>query len=180
MRSKNIIALALVCVLLGLGIQSCKDNSHDEALDDLVQGLYFGMEKDVFFKHCWDLNQEGITGHGTLNNNVMYEDSVNFDPLVVVNFYPEFVDDKIAELPMSFYFKGWSPWTKKELNQNRLKEQVLKFFQKKYGPDFKEKKLPNGDIAYYKVMKPVTIRIYNDVDEMLVKADIKNENFQKK
>lgn len=158
---------------------SCKNN-YDESLDDLVHGIYFGMDKDTFFKHCWDLNQEGKTGHGTIDNNVMYMDSINFEPKVVVNFYPDFVDNKIANMPMSFYFKGWAPWTKNELNQERLQKQVRAFFEKKYNTEFKEKTLPNGDVALYKVIDPLTIRIYKDVDEMLVRADIKHDVFSEK
>ncbi len=176
MTNKINILLLLTTVLLL--VSSCKSN-YDESLDDLVHGIYFGMDRDTFYKHCWDLNQEGQTAHGTLDNNVMYEDSVNFEPKVVVNFYPEFVEDKISEFPISFYFKGWSPWKKNELNQDLLYGQVIQYFEKKYETKFEEKKLPNGKVAHYKVLKPVTIRVYKDIDEMLVKADIKHAGFQK-
>ena len=180
MKIKGIFIIAFSVSLLLLGLSSCLNSNYDESLDDLVHGLYFGMEKDAFFKHCWDLNQEGKTGHGTMDNNVMYEDSVNFEPKVVINFYPAFVEDKISELPMSFYFKGWAPWNKKKLNQDFLLKQVVAFFEKKYETAFQQKKLPNGQIGYYKVIKPITIRIYKDIDEMLVKADIKHSVFQQK
>lgn len=169
------ILLSTMFLLVGTACE----NNYDESLDNLVHGLYFGMEKEAFFKHCWDLNQEGKTGHGTMDNNVMYEDSMNFEPKVVINFYPKFVDDKISTFPMSFYFKGWSPWKKNQLSQDLLMKQVLSFFEKKYETKFKEKKLPGGAIAYYSVIKPLTIRIYKDVDEMLVNADIKHDVFQK-
>lgn len=159
---------------------ACKNINYDASLDDLVHGLYFGMERDAFFKHCWDLNQEGITGHGTMDNNVMYEDSMNFEPKVVINFYPEFVEDKIATFPMSFYFKTWAPWNKKELSQDRLEKQVLKYFENKYEIQMEEKELPSGKKVYYKVLKPITIRVFKDFDEMLVKADIQHANFQAK
>ena len=177
-KSNNKPIAFLIFIILSAG--ACKNVNYDESLDDLVHGLYFGMDKDAFFKHCWDLNQEGITGHGTLDNNVMYEDSVNFEPKVVINFYPEFAENKISEFPMSFYFKGWAPWTKKELNQDRLQKQVLQFFEKKYEITFEEKKFPNGQIAYFKVIGSLTIRVYKDIDEMLVKADIKHAKFPEK
>ena len=68
----------------------CSGPKYDKSYDELVKGLYFGMEKKAFFDHCWDLNQKGETHHGTIDNNVMYVDSVNFTPKVIVNFYPEF------------------------------------------------------------------------------------------
>lgn len=179
MSNKHFFKIKWLILILLIGVFSCESN-YDESMDDLIMGLYFGMEKDAFFKHCWDLNQEGKAHHGTKDNNVMYMDSINFDPKVVINFYPRFTDDKISALPMSFYFKGWAPWNKNELRQDSLQMQVVRFFEKKYGPGFKEKKVGNGDIAYYKVIGPLTIRVYKDTDEMFVKADIQNKNFQKK
>ena len=180
MRDYTLPFFYTLLIVLLVGFSACKSTNYDESLDDLVHGIYFGMEKEVFFKHCWDLNQEGKTGHGTVDNNVMYEDSINFEPKVVINFYPEFEEDKISELPMSFYFKGWAPWNKKKLSQDVLRKQVLNFFEKKYDTKFESKKLANGTTAYFKVIPPITIRVYDDIDEMFVKADIKHAHFQKK
>jgi hypothetical protein len=157
---------------------SCKQNAVTEGADDIVFGVHFGMEKEAFFKHCWELNQEKKTGHGTIDNNVMYEDSTNFEHLVVVNFYPDFVENKIAKMPMSFYYKGWAPWNKTELTQDQLLGEIVKWFEMKYGGSFKEKQVTQSQKAFYKVLGPITVRVYKDAfDEMLVRADISHAGF---
>lgn len=171
-----VFGLMLMC-------HSCKNPSstadYDESLDDLVKGVYFGMTKDDFFKHCWDMNQVGETNHGTIGNMVMYKDSINFDPKVVINFYPEFVDDKISELPMIFYFHAWAPWNKAELPQEKLEQQVKTFFEKRYNMTMEKKDAGNGKHVYFKVVGPLMIRVYKDSDDMLIKADIRNSVYMK-
>lgn len=179
MNNQFLLIVATLTFMV-IGVCSCTtDTSYDETLDDLVLGIYFGMDKDEFFKHCWDLNQNGHAQHGSLNNNVMYYDSINFKPKVVINFYPKFVDNKISELPFSFYFKGWSPWNKHTLTQDKLISQVVDWFEKKYNTPFKSKEV-NGQTVYYQIIGPLTIRVYPDIDEMLIKADIKHKYFMEK
>jgi len=148
--------------------------NYDEELDDIVMGIYFGMEKQDFLDHCWDLNQEGKTAHGTINNMVMYQDSLNFDPKVIVNFYPAFEKGVISEMPYIFYFNAWSPWNADELSQDKLYEQVIAFFEKKYDTKLEIKDAPNGKHLHYKTLGPLMIRVYRDTDQMKVFADVRN------
>ncbi|MBT8231986.1 MAG: hypothetical protein KJN84_05135 [Bacteroidia bacterium] len=181
MKIKYILTLLLIIGLV-LVIAFKKDafnfKSYDDSYDELVKGLYFGMDKQEFFSHCWDLNQKGETHHGTIDNNVMYVDSINFDPKVIVNFYPEFLDDKISKLPMSFYFHGWAPWNKNLLSQDSLSLQVMKLMEAKYGEGFEKRTAPNGRPFHIKFAGPLMIRVYNDIDEMIVKADISHKYYQ--
>ncbi len=157
---------------------SCKDTYSEDNLEDLVMGLYFGMEKKEFYDHCWELNKLGKAHHGSLNNEVMYMDSVNFNHTVSVNFFPAFVDGVITELPMTFYYAGWAPWNTDKLDQDSLLLEVKSWLEIKFGDGFVEKKLSNNDVGYYKVDGPRTIRLYKDKNEMLVKADIKHKDFK--
>lgn len=161
-------------------LYQCGNTQYDKSYDELVKGLYFGMERKAFFEHCWDLNQNGETQHGTIDNNVMYIDSVNFDPKVVINFYPDFVEDKISKMPMSFYFHGWAPWNKDLLSQEVLSKQVMKLFENRYEGKFEEQKAPNGRPFQVMFVGPLMVRVYNDIDEMIVKADISNKYFKEK
>ncbi len=168
--------LSLLCIA---ALFSCTNNGkafdkYDEGLDDIVMGLYFGMERQDFLDHCWDLNQKGKTGHGTIGNMVMYVDSLNFDPKVIVNFYPEFEKDVISEMPFIFYFNAWAPWNAKELNQEKLYQQTIQFFEKKYNTTLDKKEAPNGKHLHYKTIGPLMIRVYKDIDEMKVYADVRN------
>ena len=182
MRIKVIKYISYTLLLFSLFV-SCKSEmvpgSYDESLDNLLKGLYFGMERQDFFDHCWDLNQEGETNHGTIANMVMYVDSVNFTPNVVVNFYPKFVNDKISELSVIYYYNSWAPWNKTELPQDSLHSQVVKFLENKYNASFDVKKDKRGNKVYYKLIGPLLVRAYKDQDEMLIKADIINAAYRK-
>jgi len=178
---KEVGILVLVCMMV---VYSCQTKtytpgSYDESLDDLVKGIYFGMEKEDFYKHCWDLNQEGETNHGTIANMVMYVDSVNFTPKSVINFYPKFEKGKISELPMIFYYHSWAPWNKNELQQDSLQQEVVRFFENKYEVKFDKKLAREDNYVYYKSIGPLLVRVYNDIDEMMVKADIRNAAYTK-
>jgi len=179
-KNKNSIPFLVLIIFSIFSFYKCDQSKYDKSYDELVKGLYFGMEKKAFFEHCWDLNQNGETQHGTIDNNVMYMDSINFDPKVVVNFYPVFLDDKISKMPMSFYFHGWAPWNKNELSQDILSKQVEKLFEKRYEGTFEERKAPNGRPFKVMFVGPLMIRVYNDIDEMVVKADITHKYFKEK
>jgi len=174
--TKFIVIVSFLTILLT--ICSCKTEytpgSYDEKLDNIVKGVYFGMDKDDFFKHCWDLNQEGLTHHGTIANMVMYVDSLNFEPKAVINFYPKFHEDVVSEMPIVYYYHAWAPWNKNELKQDSLQMQVVRYYEHKYDAKFEKKSAKPGYDVYYKVIGPVMVRVYKDQDEMLVKADIRN------
>jgi len=178
-KKLNTPVLVLVFAVMLIFLR-CGQAKYDKSYDELVMGLYFGMDRQVFFDHCWDLNQKGKTQHGTIDNNVMYMDSVNFEPKVVVNFYPDFIDDKISKLPMTFYFHGWAPWNKNKLSQVELSKQVIKWFENRYTGKFEKQKAPNGRSFNVLFSGPLMIRVYNDIDEMIVKADISNKYFKDK
>lgn len=160
---------------------SCKDpylpGNYSESLDDIEKGVYFGMEKEDFFTHCWDMNQAGETHHGTIGNMVMYMDSINYSPKVVINFYPKFIEDKISEMPMIFYFNAWAPWNTKELSQDSLQRQVVNYFEKKYEMTFDKLESKPGFDIYYKAVGPLKVRVYKDQGKMMVKADIMHRHY---
>ena len=79
---------------------------------------------------------------------------------------------------MSFYYHGWSPWNKEELSQDKLLKEVISYFENRYGEGFEEQRAPNGRPFYIKFAGPLMIRVYNDIDEMIVKADISNKYFK--
>lgn len=180
--SKNWICSCVL--LLAFCMSSCKSEykpgSYAEELDDIVKGVYFGMSKDDFFKHCWDLNQEGLTHHGTIANMVMYVDSSNFAPKAVINFYPKFSNDVVSEMPVIYYYHAWAPWNKNELKQDSLQMQVVRYYERKYDTKLEKKEAKHGYDVYYKVIGPLMVRVYKDQDEMLVKADIRNSVYMEK
>ena len=137
------IAIGLIAILITFVGNSCKKKSDlqiliDEELsseikyDSLFLGLYFGMDKLVFFDYCKELNQKNILVAGPSQYSVGYNinDKLNFPCLV--SFYPKFEENKIVELPLVFKYKGWSPYIKK-VQSEALLEDVLVLYQEWFG-----------------------------------------------
>ena len=81
--------------------------------DSLFLGLYLGMPEKDFYIHCWELNKKGLIRQGSNNTTVEYrmEDELKYPG--IMNFYPSFVDSKIAEMPVKLTYAGWAPWNQK-------------------------------------------------------------------
>jgi len=176
----GLLAIILLALSFSCSNQKKSYDNYNEELDDIVMGIYFGMEKQDFLDHCWDLNQEGKTAHGTIGNMVMYVDSLNFESKAIVNFYPKFEKDAISEMPFIFYYNAWAPWNSHELNQEDLYQETIKFFENKYDTVLEKKEAPNGKHLHFKVVGPLMIRVYKDTDEMKVNADVRNYAYMEK
>src|SRR5664280_2349497 len=48
------------------------------------------------------------------------------------DFYPNFNQGKIFEMPVTFKYKGWAPWNK-ALSSDNLQNAVQKWYEKVYG-----------------------------------------------
>jgi hypothetical protein len=85
-----------------------------------------------------------------------------------MDFYPEFIDGKISEMPVEFLYNGWAPWNK-SLSADSLQTEVLKWYEKQYCGGFLEVKHPKRGIAYVKINGNRQISIFKE-DEMHVWA----------
>jgi len=92
--------------------------------DSLFMGLYLGMPAKEFYTHCWELNRKGLIRQGTRNMTVAYQIKDELKYPATMDFYPEFVSDKISEMPVRFVYNGWAPWNKK-LSADSLQVQVI-------------------------------------------------------
>lgn len=131
-------------------------------------GFYFGMPEKEFYLHCWDLNKKGIIKQGESNTTVEYEINNELKYPAIMNFYPDFNDGKISEMPVRFKYAGWSPWNK-ELFSEKLQQDVLNWYKKKYGNDFMKVRHPSRGIAYVKLNGNRRITIFIQ-DELYVWA----------
>ena len=178
MKKRNHFILMAILGLCSVCFTSCdKMSSYETSLDTLFLDYHFGMNRGAFFDHCRELNKQGVTQHGTNDNNVMYIDSLNFNHNVFVNFYPKFENDVISEMPMTFNYSAWAPWNK-ELDVLELQENVVLLLTKWFGEGFKSKALPNGNKAYYKLDEPRLIRVFTK-DDKYVHVEITNGHYKK-
>ncbi len=131
--------------------------------DSLFMGLYFGMPEKDFYIHCWKLNKKGLIRQGESNTTVLYEMKDELKYPASMYFYPRFNKGKIYEMPVSFKYKGWSPWNKK-LNSDNLEVDVLKWYEKTYGGGFIKVKHPVYGMAYVKIDGNRRIAIFKGDD----------------
>lgn len=149
--------------------------------DSLFMGLYFGMPEKEFYTRCWALNNQGLIKQGTRNMTVEYQIKDELGYPGTMDFYPEFVKGKIAEMPVLFKYNGWSPWNKK-LSADSLQVQVLKWYEKQYGEGFMKVEHSKRGIAYVKVNGNRRISIFKEDDikvwavftNMLLEKELKN------
>jgi hypothetical protein len=131
--------------------------------DSLFLGLYFGMPEKEFYLHCWKLNQKGIIRQGENNVTVLYELKNELKYPGSMDFYPKFLDGKIVELPIRFFYKGWAPWNK-ELSGDKLEADVLNYCETLFGKGFIEVKHSKRGTAFVKVNGNRRITIFRQDD----------------
>jgi len=136
--------------------------------DSLFFGLYFGMPEKDFYTHCWMLNREGFIKQGPNNTTVEYQMKDELKYPATMQYYPEFVQSKIFEIPVRYIYNGWAPWNKK-LSSDNLELDVLKLHEKIYGKGFIKVKHPTRGMAYTKIDGNRRITIFKE-DELHVWA----------
>ncbi len=125
----------LVVVLLVLIVSSCskKDKyeqwvEHELASgvrqDSLFLGIGFGMTSKKFFAHCWELNKQGVIRQGLGKASVEYRLDDELKYPATMNFYPNFSENTIYEMPVRFKYEAWAPWNK-PLQADSLQLDVL-------------------------------------------------------
>jgi hypothetical protein len=108
--------------------------------DSIFFGLYFGMTRDSFYKHCLVLNRSGMVTNGPENNSVLYVFQ-SFRCPIDMNFYPEFEKNTICKMGISFNYQCWAPWNRDYYAETMLTD-ARQIIEKWYGTGFLEVKKP--------------------------------------
>lgn len=143
----NNVKLFLLVAILAL-FNSCDNASAYEKVlkeelakkerkDSLFLGIAFGMESKEFYKHCWELNKQGLIQQGPGNLSVEYELDSGFRYPVYMHFYPKFTKDKISRMPVEFTYVNWAPWNQ-DSSADFLLEEVKMELEKWHGSEFKQ------------------------------------------
>lgn len=113
--------------------------------DSLFLGYHFGMSKKAFMDHSWELNKEGvISGYSTIGHT--------FTELAypaLMEFFPEFRDDKMVRMPVKIEYRGWAPWND-HLAPEVLMTDLVKHYEETYGEQFHE--IKNEEVVGTKEM----------------------------
>jgi len=131
--------------------------------DSLFLGLRLGMTDLDFYTRCWALNRQGLIKQGTGNNTVEYALEKELKYPATMNFYPNFQQGKIYEMPVQFVYNGWAPWNK-EYSSQTLEEDVLAWYTNIYGDSFIKVEHPKWGSAYVKIDGNRRITIFKEDD----------------
>lgn len=172
-----------LCVMLAASLllacdmkQLSKFGEKNENYDSLFLGFSFGMEKKAFFDHCWEMNKQEMFVHGDGNLSVEYRIKDELASEVQMKFYPNFHEEKIFEMPVTFSYAAWAPWNKQYWSDVLL-EDMLVVFKKWYGEDFKILDHPVQGKVYYKIdgKRRINLFIRDDQFVQAVFTDLKVE-----
>lgn len=148
-----------------------KELAKGARVDSLFLGFSFGMTSKTFYGYCWELNKKGILSDGSNNTMVLYKIDTALKYPTSMNFYPDFLDNKISNMRVNFQYNSWAPWNKAQFADSLLPD-VLQLYKKWYpgGNEFitltdKEKRT-----VYIKVDGNRRITL-GKFDDMIVKAD---------
>lgn len=174
MKMSRIIFFSLILLAtIGCGKKAKYDRivkrelASGERYDSLFFGIYLGMTAKDFYTHCWKLNKEGLIRQGSSNLSVEH-DFEELNHKAKMNFYPDFFEDKIYEMPVKFRYMGWSPWSK-NMWADSLQIDVLNLLEDWYGKGFMEVEHPEHGSAFVKVDGNRRITMFKkDFDEVYV------------
>lgn len=167
---------AFFCVISMLALAGCK-SEYEQMVDremakgirqdSIFLGMTFGMTRDEFYKHCWDMNSKGLFLNSPLNNSVEYDISKYLRHPGKAHFYPTFFEDKIYEMPVMFMYDGfaWQP----SYSSDTMMVDVLKMLTSWYG-EFKEFSHPDKGSIYVNVNGNRQIRLYKDKINDVIKS----------
>ena len=186
---RNFLAITkwILILLVGASMFSCQVKSEYQRMkarelasgvqqDSLFLGMYLGMTRDSFFKHCWELNKQEILTHGQMNISVEYK-LAELRPSTKMNFYPNFYQDKIYEMPVLISDSSWAPWNK-SASSDSIKTEVKELMEDWYGKGFIKVEHPTRGMAWVKVDGNRRISIYRQDDRnvRVVFTDLNTED----
>lgn len=149
-----------------------KEPASGKRVDSLFMGIYLGMTSKQFYVHCWQLNKEGLFTDGANNHAVLYHlKNGELKYRGSMNFYPEFINDKIYKMQATLSYDAWAPWNKNTMADS-LQQDVLKLLTKWYpaGNPFLPIEDKQRGTIYVKVDGNRRI-IIGKYDDMRVKVD---------
>ncbi|MCR9017330.1 hypothetical protein [Aquiflexum gelatinilyticum] len=141
------IRVFILFIALGLAL-SCKPKTEYDLVkerelasgkieEDLFLDIRFGMGRKEFYGTCWEHNKNGILVNGDHYLQIQYLPKVASGKSVVMNFYPEFEEDKLFFMPMEFGYTQWFPGNE-EFTNEKLIVDVVDLLESWFGDGFFE------------------------------------------
>jgi len=140
--------------------------------DSLFEGLYLGMGRTEFREHCLKKNRQRKFVDGAYGK-VQFKTAAFGDSATML-FYPDFVDEKISQMPVLVAYSGWAPWNE-HLNSEVLEKNVRSSLLKQYGGnEFVAVKGEGEKTAWVKVdgNRRITVYRFTDSDVKIIFKDL--------
>ncbi|MEP7108267.1 MAG: hypothetical protein ABI760_09790 [Ferruginibacter sp.] len=157
-----------------------KELAKGTKVDSIFLGISFGMTSKTFFGYCWELNKKGIISDGANNTMIVYKIDTALKYPASMNFYPDFYENRICNMRVTFQYNAWAPWNKAQFSDTLLPD-VLELYKKWYqvGNEFIKITDKVKGTIYVKVdgNRRITVGKY---DDMIVKADYTDLLIEKK
>ena len=149
--------------------------------DDLIFGLFFGMDQDSFYDHAWDLNRREIVKEGPNNTSVEYKLEGELGEPAKLNFYPEFHERKINGLIMQYNYMAWSPWNRHLWSDSLLPEVIHHVDSLFPGRDFLKVTNDTGREVLVKVdgNRRILVATEGDANVKVLISDMTSEKISK-
>jgi hypothetical protein len=139
--------------------------------DSLFLGYYFGMPRQEFRDHSFEMNRQGIMT-GLVKIEYQFEDLGNRATKI---FYPDFNDDVITRIPVEISYNAWAPWNEDTWPENLIID-LKDHFEEIYGGRFRQVYVPDIERrALVMIQGNREIRLYRH-SETTVMADFRDLN----
>jgi len=152
---KGYMFTSILLLLLQIGCQSeyeqtvARELASGEQHDEIFLGLELGMSSKDFYEACWKLNRQQVLVAGSKNLTAEYT-LEDLNQPAKLNFYPDFHEGKVYQMPFEIEYKVFAPWVEK-YSDKRLLEEVKQLMEEWYGSKFFQMEHPEKGIAYVKV-----------------------------
>ena len=122
-----------------------------QRFDSLFLGFYFGMESHQFFDTCTEMNKMGLITAGMGGAKVLYKIKDALQYPASMNFYPNFYQNKMFHMSVSYTYDAWAPWNK-GMFADSLEIRLIDLYKKQYpGNDFIKIKNKENIDEFFKV-----------------------------
>lgn len=142
-----------------------------ERYDSLFLGIHFGMSKQEFRDHCYEMNLKGKFKQGGLRNLTWVECKLptEMDYPAAINFYPEFTQDTISAMNASIYYDN-AVYRDGVFETHSLLLDVLALMEQWHGAGYYQIKSPvfYKDDVYAKIKGNRRITIYPDISGRMI------------
>lgn len=152
------------------------DITYDNSIDSIFFNLHFGMTRQAFYDSCWALNKTGHFMQGGNNLSVQHEITSEFGTPVNMNFFPNFSEDRLYQMPVMYNYQAWAPWNR-ELYSDTLIRKIITKYEREYEVKFTEDTTADGRPAFYNYTGPRKI-LLTIQDEQYVKVLMENEKYK--